>query len=327
MGKRFKLKELSLMGMVVLLCCVFSFNNPVFFTFENLTDILKGNVVLIILAMGMTLVIISGGIDVSVAAMTVSIEVMIGQLFKVLPDSPASIILIFLAAAGMGIVLGSINGLLVAKVKIPPIVVTLGTMSIMNGMVLFLTNGVYMNSSNFPKIFIRFSNFNLFGISILIYLMLFAVVLTWYCLKYTYLGRSVYAIGGNSQSAQRIGINLSGVQIFVYGYMGFLAGIAAVCLASYTKAVDPNGMLGVEFSVIAAVVIGGANILGGNGSVWHSLLGALLLALMANGLILSHIDTFWQKIVIGCVILLAVSYDQMQRKRSDGRIAKIEVQA
>jgi simple sugar transport system permease protein len=137
----------------------------------------------------------------------------------------------------------------------------------------------------------------------------------------------VFAIGGNPVSAVRAGINLERTQLFVYGYMGFLAGIAAIGQMAYTKAVDPNGMLGFELTVISAVVIGGANILGGNGSVWGTLLGVILLGVMQNGLILSHIDTYWQKVIVGLVILIAVSYDFLQRKRAESKLLKVEVEA
>ncbi|MDB4866726.1 MAG: Branched-chain amino acid transport system / permease component family protein, partial [Cohnella sp.] len=226
-----------------------------------------------------------------------------------------------------GLIIGLINGLLIAKIKIPPIVATLGTMSIINGSILYLTNGVYMNTSNFPKAFVKFSDFKIAGISILIYLIVIVTLLTWYIMKYTMIGRAVFAIGGNPVSAVRAGINLERTQLFVYGYMGFLAGIAAIGQMAYTKAVDPNGMLGFELTVISAVVIGGANILGGNGSVWGTLLGVILLGVMQNGLILSHIDTYWQKVIVGLVILIAVSYDFLQRKRAESKLLKVEVEA
>jgi simple sugar transport system permease protein len=211
--------------------------------------------------------------------------------------------------------------------KIPPIVATLGTMSIINGSILYFTNGVYMNSSNFPQVFIRFADYKIGGISILIYILILVTLFTWYVMKHMMIGRSVFAIGGNPVSAVRAGINLERTQLFVYGYMGFLAGIAAMVQMIYTKSVDPNGMLGFELTVISAVVIGGANILGGNGSVWGTLLGVSLLGVMQNGLILSHIDTYWQKVVVGLVILSAVSYDFLQRKRTESKLMKVEVEA
>ncbi|MCA1292768.1 ABC transporter permease [Paenibacillus sp. alder61] len=326
MKSLFRSKETGILAVLLFLCVVLSVINPVFLTGGNLHDIFKANVVLAILAMGMTLVIITGGIDVSVAAVTSASIVITGHLMAKLPDSPWSVLIAFAVSILCGIVFGLLNGLLISRVKIPPIVATLGMMSVINGSILYFTNGMYMNSSNFPAAFIRFSDLKIAGISILVYLMLIITVLTWYVMKHTKIGRSVFAIGGNPVSAVRAGISLERTQMFVYGYVGFMAGVAAMAQTMYTKSVDPNGMLGFEMTVISAVVIGGANILGGSGSAWGTFLGVLLLGVMQNGLILTHIDTYWQKIVVGIVILTAVSYDVIQRKRAESKLMKVEVQ-
>ncbi|SMQ63488.1 monosaccharide ABC transporter membrane protein, CUT2 family [Bacillus sp. OV166] len=322
-----KSKEMSIAAIVLLLSVTLTFVSPVFLTADNILDILKGNAVIGILAVGMTLVIITGGIDVSVAAVTSAVCIISGKLLLIMPDSPISILLLFLIAPLLGVLLGAINGFLVSKIQIPAIVVTLGMMSIINGLVLYITNGQYLNSTSFPKVFISFATFEVFGISIIILLFIAIAILTWYILKYTLIGREVLAIGGNKDSAIRVGINFDKVQIFVFSYMGFLAGIAAIAQTAYTKAVDPNGMLGLELMVIAAVVLGGANIMGGRGTIFGTFLGVLLLGVVQNGLILAKIDTFWQKVFTGLIILLAVSYDHMQYKRAKDKLAKIEVEA
>ncbi|PLR66431.1 ABC transporter permease [Bacillus sp. UMB0893] len=327
MNSILKSKEISIVAILVLLCITLAFVSPVFLTFDNILDVLKGNVVLGILAVGMTLVIITGGIDVSVAAVTTAVCVITGRLLVIFPDNTLAILLLFTVAPLIGILLGALNGILVSKIQIPAIVVTLGTMSMINGIVLYVTNGQYINSSSFPKIFIDFSNFEVFGISILIILFAVIAVGTWFILKYTVIGREVLAIGGNKESSIRAGINFDKVQIFVYGYMGLLAGLAAIAQISYTKAVDPNGLLGFELQVIAAVVLGGANIMGGRGSIVGTFLGVLLLGILQNGLILARIDIFWQKVFVGIIILIAVSYDHIQYKRAKNKVAKIEVEA
>lgn len=161
--------------------------------------------------------------------------------------------------------------------------------------------------------------------SILIIIFLLTVLITWFVMKYLAIGRSILSFGGNPVSAMRVGINLTKVQIFVYTYMGFLAGIAAIVQTAYAK-VDPNGFAGFELTVIAAVVLGGANILGGSGSMLGSFLGVLLLGIMQNGLILAKINTFWQEIIVGAIILLAVSYDMIKRKREERNLSKVEVE-
>jgi simple sugar transport system permease protein/ribose transport system permease protein len=320
-----KQKEFSIFFIVVLLCAVLAFVSPVFLTIENFIDIIEANVVMAVLAIGMTLIIITSDIDVSVAAITTAVAVIIGSLFTHLPDSWVTVTIVFLAAPIIGLLIGSVNGLLVAHIKIPAIVVTLGTINIINGLVLYFTNGNYMNSTNFPQSFLAFANFDLFGIPILVYLLVMVTLFTWYIMKYTLIGRSVFAIGGNSQSAVRVGIDYKKVKVFVFAYMGFLCGIAAIAQTSYTKSVDPNGLLGLELMVIAAVVLGGTNIQGGRGSIFGTLLGVLLLAIMQNGMILAHIDTFWQNVVTGAIIVIAVSYDHLSYKRNQEKLAKIEV--
>ncbi|QTN00525.1 ABC transporter permease [Sediminibacillus dalangtanensis] len=327
MKELLKQKEISILAIILLIGAVLSFVSPVFLTIGNFLDIIEGNVVLGILAIGMTLIIITSDIDVSVAAVTTAVAVSIGYLFTYLPDSWISVLLLFLIAPVIGLVMGLVNGLLVSIIEIPAIVVTLGTLNIIAGIVLYITNGNYINSTSFPKSFMVFANYELLAIPILIYLLAIVAIGTWYILKHTLIGRSVLAIGGNTQSSVRVGIDYKKVKLFVFAYMGVLAGIAAIAQTAYTKAVDPNGMLGLELTVIAAVVLGGANIHGGRGSVHGTLLGVLLLAIMQNGMILARIDTYWQNVVTGAIIVIAVSYDHISYKRSQDKLAKIEVEA
>ncbi|MFZ4452842.1 ABC transporter permease [Salibacterium aidingense] len=320
-----KQKEFSVLAIVIIICVILSFVSPVFLTVGNWMDILEGNTVIGILAIGMTLIIITSDIDVSVAALTTAVAVSIGFMFQYLPDSWFSVVLIFLIAPLIGMLLGAFNGILVSKIQIPAIVVTLGTLNIFSGLVLYFTNGNYINSTQFPQSFMAFSNIEILGIPILIYLFAVVAVSTWFILKYTLIGRSVLAIGGNAQSSTRVGINFKKVKMFVFTYMGFLGGVAAIAQTSYTTAVDPNGLMGLELTVIAAVVLGGANIHGGRGSIPGTLLGVLLLAIMQNGMILARIDTFWQNVVTGAIIVIAVSYDEINHRRNQAKLANIDV--
>lgn len=320
-------KEFNIFLIVVLISIVLTIVNPKFLTIGNLLDVIKGNVVMGILALGMTFVIITGGIDVSVAAVTTAVTVTMGGLFAYMPDSWISILLIFIISPLVGTALGLLNGFFVSRINIPAIVVTLGTFNLITGLVLYITNGRYLNSSHFPKSFLAFANYNFLGVSILIYILVILSILSWYILNHTQIGRSILAIGGNKQSAIRVGIEHKKVLFFVYGFMGFLAGFAAIAQTGYTKAVDPNGLLGLELMVIASVVVGGTSIQGGRGTIQGTLLGVLLMAILENGMILAHIDTFWQKVVIGAVILIAVSYDQISYRRQQAKLERIQVDA
>ncbi|MGI9951717.1 ABC transporter permease [Moorellaceae bacterium AZ2] len=326
-----KSKELWIFIILIVLSALISARSTVFLRPDNLIDLLKNNAVLGIMALGMTLVIITGGIDVSVGAVVAVLTVIIG---KFMVNVGGNLPQVFLLAIGSGVLLGLVNGILIALANIPPIVVTLGTMSIINGLMLYYTNGSWI--SDLPSWFIDFGKLTLFkftdaggntvGIPIQILIFLAMVLLTWALLKYTLMGRAVYAVGGNPVSARRVGINIGRTLIFVYAYMGFLAGVAAITHTSIMRQVDPNAFLGFELQVIAAVVLGGASLTGGTGSIIGTVLGVLFMAVLNNGLILTHIPTFWQKIIVGLIIILAVSFDVIQRKRTEKSLPKIDVE-
>lgn len=326
MKKIIQQKEFGITLVVILISMLLTALSPAFLTMENVLDILKANSVLGILAIGMTLIVITGGIDVSVAAVTAAVTVVIGKLATSLGSSGLSLWIIFIVALLAGAAFGFINGLLIAKTQIPPIVASLGTMSIISGLTLYVTNGNYVNSSMLPKTFIQFSDFKIGGVSILIIIFLLVAICTWFLLRYLTVGRDILSFGGNPISAMRVGINSTKVQLFVYTYMGLLAGIAGIVQTAYNKGVDPNGFSGFEMMVIAAVVLGGANISGGSGSILGTVLGVLLLGIMQNGLILAKINTFWQDVFVGLIIIMAVSYEVIKRRREEAGLAKVEVE-
>jgi simple sugar transport system permease protein len=316
-----KSKEGGILLVLVVLFIVLSAASPVFLTVDNLIDLVQTNVVLSILAIGMTLVIIIGGIDVSVGAMTAAITVLIGK-FMIAAGYAFPVALLLSMVSGL--LLGALNGLLVSKIKVHAIVVTLGTLSIFNGLTMYVTGGSWIN--NLPASFIDFGRLKLFGAIPVQILFLIAVAAgTGYMLKHLRIGRAIYALGGNPLSAERSGIRTERVQLFVYSYMGFLAGISAFVHTSIYRQVDPNAFTGFELQVIAAVVLGGANILGGSGSVTGTLLGVGLLALIGNGLTLAHVPSFWHKVITGLFIVFAVSFDIIQRKYREKRLARIDV--
>ena len=330
--KRFvKSKEMGILLIIIVISIIISIGNSTFLRPDNIIDMLKGNTVLGIMAMGMLLVIITGGIDVSVGAMVAAVTVLVG---KFMVNFSGNVLLAFIVGCLCGTIMGAINGIFIAKLKIPPIVVTLGTMSIINGLMLYYTNGTWIN--DIPESFINFGKLTLFkipngqggtiGVPIEILFLVIAALVTWVILKYTLIGRGIYAMGGNPVSAARIGYNLDKISIFLYSYMGFMTGLAAVVHTSIMRQVDPNAFTGFELQVVAAVVLGGANILGGAGTVLGTLLGVLLLAIMNNGLILMHIPVFWQKIVVGAVIIIAVSIDVIQRKHAEKNLTKVDIE-
>ncbi|HBE79373.1 MAG TPA: hypothetical protein DDW65_16600 [Firmicutes bacterium] len=323
-------REMVVFLAVLFISAVIYLNNHNFLRLENIIDILKANTVLGIMAMGMLLVIIMGGIDVSVGAILAAVTVLIGNFMLTWSDN---IILIFLIGGLCGATLGMINGILIAELKIPPIVLTLGTMSIINGCILYFSKGVYIN--NLPHSFTEFGRLTLFripvgngvmvGFPVQIVFFLTAAILTWIILKFTLIGRGIYAMGGNPDSAVRIGYNRDRITIFLYSYMGFMVGLAAVVYTSIIGLVGANNFSGVMLQVIAVVVLGGTNILGGAGTVFGTAMGVFLMAIINNGLVLMHIPAYWQKIVAGMVIIIVASIDVIQRKHSERELNKVDL--
>lgn len=326
-----KSKEMGILLIIIVISIIISINNITFLRPDNIIDMLKGNTVLAITALGMLLAILTGGIDVSVAAVIAAVTMVIGRFMLAFTGN---VLLAFIIGCLFGTLLGAINGILIAKFKIPPIVVTLGTMSIINGTMLYYTNGVLIN--NIPKEFVDFGKLTLFnipngqggtiGFPVQLLFLIGAAIITWIMLRFTLIGRGIYAMGGNPTSAARIGYDLDKINIFIYTYIGFMTGLAGVVHTSIMRQVDPNAFAGYELQVVAAVVLGGANILGGAGTVSGTLFGVLLLAIMNNGLILMHIPVFWQKIIVGLVIIIAVSVDVIQRKHAEKNLTKVDIE-
>lgn len=316
-----KQKEFSIFTILIIVAVIITMQNSVFISPSNILDILRSNSIMGIIAFGMLLVIITGGIDVSVGAMTAMVTVIIGSYMA---RFGGNLLTVFLLASFSGVILGLINGTLVAKLKIPAIVVTLGMMSIYNGLTLYLTNGSWI--TNIPQYFIEFGQIKILNIPIQIFFWIGTALITYFVLKYTFFGRGVFALGGNPEVANRVGYQKEKLTLYIWAYLGLMVGIAAVIHTSIFRQVDPNAFNGFELNVIAAVVLGGANIMGGEGSVPGTILGVLLLAVIDNGLILAWVPTFWQQVIVGSIILIAVSYDVIRNKQKERSMAKIDIE-
>ncbi len=325
MEKVLKKKEFAIFGIVILLSVFLSIISDAFFKVDNLIDLLKGNVVLGIMALGMLPVLISGGIDLSISANITLCSVIAGKL---LIETNANLFVVIVICTLIGGLIGLINGLLISKINIPPIVATLGTLSIVMGGVLFYTKGNMM--TNLPKWFKGFGvySINLFGLGVPIQIMFLigAILITWILLNYTLIGRGIYAVGGNESSAERVGYNVDRIKVFIYIYCGLMAGLASVINTSIVQGVNPNTFTGIELVVISIVVIGGASTLGGIGTVLGTFLGILLMGILNNGLVLAKIPTFWQKIVMGSIIIIAVSIDVINRQKEQAKLVHVDVE-
>lgn len=327
-------KELVIFSVLIVICAVVTVVNPVFIHPSNITDVFLTNTVLGIMALGMLVVILTGGIDVSVGAIVATVTMVVGNFMV---HVSGNILLVFAVGIGSGALLGLLNGVLIAKLRIHAIVVTLGTMSIIYGAMFYVTGGDWVTQEHIPE---NFKNFGrtafghittvsggTTGLPVQFLFFLAAVLLTWFLLRFTMFGRSVFAIGGNRVSAERAGFRIDRTVILVYLFEGILIGTAGVVHTSIVRQVDPNAFNGFELQVIAAVVLGGTSILGGYGSVLGAVLGVALIAVLNNGLILMRVSSYWQQIIIGLVIIAAVSTDIVQKRRTEQKQTKVDIEA
>lgn len=318
--------ETLVAAVIALFCFIATISDPRFFTITTVSDLLRAAIVIGILAVGCMLVLVSGGIDVSFTAIAVFAMYASAVFFlAVWPEAPW--ILIFLVSICFGAILGAINGFFIAYLGLPTLIVTLGTLSIFRGFLLTFVGS--QRISDLPPAMRDFSRGvlahgtteagNFYSIPWSALALLFVIVLTWFILKKTMLGRSIYAIGGSVESARRIGINVAGIQFFVYVYVGALAGLAGIIHGSVGRMADPFSLVGLELSVIAAVVLGGARLIGGYGTLTGTLLGVALIVIVQNSLIVMGIPTTWQSVTIGILILLGTGVPAYRAKRAAAR--------
>jgi ribose transport system permease protein len=297
---------------LILLCVIFSFTTNVFFSVRNALNILDQVTVLGILAVGMTLVIVIGGIDLSVGSILAFGMMVMGWLkdsFNV--PLPLAILIALLCGA----VCGLINGLLVTKARLPAFIATLAMMSISRGLANIVTDGRQV--VGFPDWFTSLSTVRHFGfLSITVALFLILVAITWIYLRYRSAGRSLYAIGGSAEVARLAGIKVQTLTIWVYIAAGTLAGVAGIAQASRLDSSEPSAGLGYELDTIAAVVIGGASLSGGIGGIGGTIVGVLIIGVLHNGLNLIGVSPFIQQVIIGAVIAVAVMADTLRRREA-----------
>ena len=282
-----------------------------FLNVRNLLTILVQIAVVGILAIGQTYVMLTAGIDLSIGGILGLSGVICALL---LTTAGLSIPFAFILASIAGLLCGLLNGLLITKIRIPPFIATLGTMSVTRGVALVLTGGVAVY--NLPEGFDWIGRGTLFGIPFPVLLMISITITMSILLHRTTLGRYAKAIGGNEEAAWMSGVPVQRTLMKVYGICGLLAGVAGVVQASRVVTGQPTAGLGYELDAIAAAVIGGTSLFGGVGTVWGSLTGAALMGVIRNGCNLLNITAFWQQIVIGSIIWIAVAWDSYQRRNA-----------
>ncbi|MEX4005856.1 ABC transporter permease subunit [Neoaquamicrobium sediminum] len=296
---------LGMLPALILLAVIFQVINPRFMTETNLLIVLQQSSINIVLAAGMTFVILTGGIDLSVGSILAA-SAMIAVIVSLMPEIgmlgvPAAIL--------AGLAFGMMNGVLIAYLKLPPFIVTLGSLTAVRGVARLLGNDTTVFNSDLPFAFL--GNGTFLGVPWLVIIALLVVVISWFVLRRTVLGTWIYAVGGNAEAARLTGIKVPLVLLFVYGVSGLLAGLGGALSAARLYAA--NGLqLGqsYELDAIAAVILGGTSFVGGVGSIWGTLIGGLIIAVLSNGLILAGVSDIWQYIIKGLVIIVAVALDR-----------------
>lgn len=308
--KEWLIEQKSLIALLFLIVVV-SFLNPNFFTVDNILNILRQTSVNAIIAVGMTLVILTAGIDLSVG----SVLALCGALAASMIALEVPVLIAVPTALFAGAVLGAISGIIIAKGKVQAFIATLVTMTLLRGVTMVYTDGrpISTGFTDTADAFAWFGTGYALGIPVPVWLMVIVFAAAWYLLNHTRFGRYVYALGGNESATRLSGINVDRVKIGVYAICGVLAALAGIIVTSRLSSAQPTAGMGYELDAIAAVVLGGTSLMGGKGRIMGTLIGALIIGFLNNALNLLDVSSYYQMIAKAVVILLAVLVDNKNK--------------
>lgn len=323
-SKMIKSHEFNLMMIIVVMVIGLTIASDDFLTLGNIFDMSESTAVLGIMACGLFVVLIAGGIDISFPA-TAAIAQYVAATYIL--SLGGNFFIAFAIAGFIGMVLGLINAALVYKLKVPAIIVTISTLNLFFGLLMYFSKGEWLYG--FPDWFMDGIHLFTFvgndgydySFSLPIITLIVVVITTSFFMSKTRLGRQIYAVGGNADAASRIGINLFKINLLAYGYMGVLAGIASVVQIQISQTVAPNSLMGFELAVLAAVVLGGASMTGGKGTLFGVVLGVALLAILKNGLTLLSVPSYWHTVLTGVIIVVSISMTALNNKKQASREA------
>lgn len=311
--------EFRLLVIIVIVGAGIGAFSPGFLTLQNLVDLLTSYAFSGILACGLLVVLVSGKIDISftaIASVAQYAAILVGNAYPSI-----GIVGVILLAAVIGTLLGLLNAVFVSGLNMSSIIVTIATLNIFYGLLIFFTGGKYIFSlppglaEGIYWVFHTDAAGNDYAINLQILVLVLVFVLVWPFMRFTNVGRQIYAVGSNPEAARRVGISLLRINLIAFGIMGLAAGVASIVQAQLAQTVMPMVLVGRELDVLAAVVLGGASITGGTGSVSGTALGLILLAIIQNGLILLGVPSYWSQFSTGVVILAAVTLIAMRRRQ------------
>lgn len=315
--------ETYLFLVVIVFSAIITIVNPAFLTVENIFDLLRNSSGTAILAVGFFVVLLSGGIDISFPAVAI-----VGQYIAVNALIALQVDNIFFAfgiACLIGLAFGAVNAFFITVFKIPTLIVTLATSNLFHGAMLAFVGTKAVNIGQLPNAFKSFSLLNIlhlhradgsiYGLSVFFVLLVVVVLITWFILRWTLLGRVIYAMGGDVEAVRRAGIRIGNVQFFIYCYAGLLAAVMGIIHVSLIRYSNPTYIVDSELlHVIAAVVLGGASIMGGSGTLTGTLLGVAMISILEKNLVLLGISSYWQQFFVGLVLVIGVSITHIQRR-------------
>lgn len=319
-----KSREALLIGVILVLTALIASRFPAFVALGNLVNVFTDTSPLIILAIGQAVVILTRCIDLSVASNLALTGMVCAMINVAYPNLPIPFIIV--VALGFGALLGAINGILVWKLTIPPIVVTLGTLTIYRGIIFVISDGAWVNAHEMSPAFTGFLRADILGLPVLAWLAIISAAVFFVVIARTPLGRAFYAVGGNPHAAVYAGINVGKTQFWAFVLSGMLAGLTGYLWVARYSVAYVDIAKGFELEVVAACVIGGIAIAGGAGTVMGAILGAIFLGIIKNALPVVGISPFWQLAISGAAIVIAVAFNA-RAGRAKGRIILKRAQA
>lgn len=296
---------------LILFSAIITLINPSFLTVSNLLNVFRQTSINAIIAAGMTFVILTGGIDLSVG----SVLGLAGAIGATLVTGGQNIVIVVIAALLIGATIGAVNGVIISKGKVQAFIATLAMMTLARGYTLVFTDGkpIGVEATGSADIFGAIGSGYILGIPIPIYITAIVFIGAYYILKHTRFGRYVYAMGGNEEATKLSGINVDRVKIYVYAISGALAALAGIIVTARLSSAQPQAGAGYELDAIAAVVLGGTSLSGGNGNIFGTIVGALIIGILNNSLNLMNVSSYYQLLAKGLVILIAVLLDRRSK--------------
>lgn len=304
------LKSRIIYVFLLVMIIFFSITSPNFLAVRNLMNIVKQVAIYGIASVGMTYVILLGGIDLSIGSIISLVNILSAYVMVNLGMSP---VVAVVAGLGVSTLIGLLNGIIIAELKMPELIVTFASQTILAGLAYIICNGTPI--SRFPDSFLTMGQGYVGIVPVPVIIMIIIFAIGWFISEKTYFGRYFYALGGNEEAAQLSGINVKYVKYLVYSLSGFFAGLAGLVMLARANTGQPNAGLGYEFDVITCVVLGGVSTTGGSGKMSNVIAGVMIIGVLQNGMVLLDVSSYMQMVVKGVILLIAVGADCVQRQR------------